>query len=289
MSQDKYSALWVSHSSIKDFLECPRAYFLGNVYKSPKSRRKIQIISPPLSLGKVVHDVIESLSVLPVERRFDESLVVRFDESWKNVSGMRGGFSSEEVEHRYKQRGKEMIQRVMNHPGPLKNRAVKIRQDLPWYWLSEQDGIILCGRIDWLEYLPESESVHIIDFKTGREKENDGSLQLPIYQLLAMNCQSRPVTKASYWYLGSNDYPQQVTLPDAETSRGELLSIAGRIKLARQLEKFACPTNGCRACRPYEAVLSGRALHVGLDEYGKDLYVIQDELRDEDSADSEIL
>lgn len=26
--QDKYSAVWVSHSSINDFLKCHRAYFL---------------------------------------------------------------------------------------------------------------------------------------------------------------------------------------------------------------------------------------------------------------------
>ena len=37
MAVDKYTAVWVSHSSMGDFLKCPRAYFLHNVYKDPKT------------------------------------------------------------------------------------------------------------------------------------------------------------------------------------------------------------------------------------------------------------
>src|SRR3989338_4517432 len=116
--KDKYTAVWVSHSSITDFLKCPRAYFLHNIYKK---------------------------------------------------------------------RGEEMLSYLGQNPGPLKNLAVKIKMDLPYYYLSEQDNIILCGKIDWLEYLPESDSVHIIDFKTGRGEEDKDSLQLPIYHLLVTN------------------------------------------------------------------------------------------------------
>ena len=69
MVRDKYSAVWVSHSSISDFLKCPRAYFLRNVYKDPATGHKITVVTPPLSLGTAVHEVIESLAVLPVEER----------------------------------------------------------------------------------------------------------------------------------------------------------------------------------------------------------------------------
>ena len=62
---DQYTAVWVSHTSISDFLQCPRAYYLKNVYKDPKTRHKIQLMSPPLALGQVVHSVLESLSILP--------------------------------------------------------------------------------------------------------------------------------------------------------------------------------------------------------------------------------
>ena len=62
MSKDPYKATWVSHSSIGDFLKCPRAYYLHNVYKDPGTRRKINIVNPALSLGVAVHEVLEGLA-----------------------------------------------------------------------------------------------------------------------------------------------------------------------------------------------------------------------------------
>ncbi|QQS44706.1 PD-(D/E)XK nuclease family protein [Candidatus Roizmanbacteria bacterium] len=96
----------------------------------------------------------------------------------------------------------------------MARKAVKIKEDLPHYWLSEEDNIILCGKIDWLEYLPETDSVHIIDFKTSKYDEDGDSLQLPIYYLLVTNTQKREVSKASYWYLERNDDLTEKELPD---------------------------------------------------------------------------
>ena len=49
---------------------------------------------------------------------------------------------------------------------------------------NEEENIILNGKIDWLEYVPEDDSIRVIDFKTGKNDEKEGSLQLPIYILL---------------------------------------------------------------------------------------------------------
>ncbi len=276
MASDKFSAVWVSHSSIGDFLKCPRAYYLKNVYKSPETGHKMSIMSPPLALGQSVHEVIEGLSVLPTETRFQESLIAKFDKSWQKVSGKRGGFSNPEQEQRYKQRGEEMLRRVMAHPGPLKNLAVKIKMDLPHFWLSESDEIILCGKIDWLEYFPDEDTVHIIDFKTGKNDEDSDSLQLPIYHLLVSNCQKRKATRASYWYIGRSDDLTAQTLPNLEEAKQKLLKIAKDIKLARKLNIFKCPQQtGCFACKPFEAVLKGEAEFVGLNDYGQDLFILK--------------
>ena len=185
MPKDKYTAVWVSHTSISDFLRCPRGYFLKNVYKDPKTGHKIKVMTPHLALGQAVHAVLESLSVLPVDKRFsDEPLLAKYKREWQKVSGQQGGFQSEQEEAGFYKRGEDMLRRVMDNPGPIKTLAVKIQQDLPYYWLSEDENIILCGKIDWLEYLPDSDAVHIIDFKTGKVKEDENSLQLPIYKLL---------------------------------------------------------------------------------------------------------
>ena len=274
---------------MSDFLKCPRAYYLRNVYKDPKTGHKMSITNPSLALGQTVHEVIEGLSVLPTDKRFNESLIAKFDRAWQKVSGKRGGFFTMEDELRYKKRGEEMLQRVMANPGPLKNLAVKIKMDLPNYWLSETDGIILCGKIDWLEYFPDTDTVHIIDFKTGKNDEDPESLQLPIYHLLVANCQKRQAVKASYWYLGRNDAPIEVPLPDLEDARQRVLKIAKEVKLARKLEIFKCPQQtGCFACKPFEAVLRGEAEFVGLNEYKQDLYVLKNGAT-ETEGESEVL
>ena len=277
MASDKYSAVWVSHTSISDFLNCPRSYFLKHVYKDPVTNHKIKLMSPALALGQAVHEVIEGLSILPGNERFDVPLISKYETVWKKVAGKLGGFSNPETEQRYKVRGEEMLMRVTDHPGPLAHQAVKIKMDLPNYWLSEEENIILCGKIDWLEYLPVTDSVHIIDFKTGKNDEDGDSLQLPIYLLLVDNCQKRNVEKASYWYIGRNDDLTPCTLPKIDEAEKKVLDVARKVKLARTLGKFACPTGGCMHCKPYEAILRNEAELVGTDEYNADVYIASDQ------------
>ncbi|OGD55426.1 hypothetical protein A3E73_01265 [Candidatus Beckwithbacteria bacterium RIFCSPHIGHO2_12_FULL_47_17] len=281
MAKDKFSAVWVSHSSISDWLACPRAYYLKNVYRDPKSRHKLTLMSPPLALGQIVHEVIEGLSTLAVARRFSEPLTLKFDRVWPKVAR----FFDENEAQKYKERGRQMLKNLMDHPGPLKNLAVKIKMDLPYFWLSEPDEIILCGRIDWLEYLAKEDAVHIIDFKTGRQDENDGSLQLPIYYLLATHTQERPVKKMSYWYLDHDNAPKSQSLPDPKKAAAKILKIAKEIKLARKLERFKCPHAGCRHCQPYEDILAGKAEFLDVDPKGYDLYI----RKTEEGKKSEIL
>ncbi len=290
MATDKYTALWVSYSSISDFKNCPRAYFLKNIYRDPKTGHKIKLVNPPLSLGQTVHEVVESLSVLPVEQRFKDSLIDKFDLTWNKVSGEKGGFTNKETEKKYKDRGKKMLERIIKNPGPLINLAVKIKMDLPYFWISEKDNIILCGKIDWLEYLPHSDRVNIIDFKTGKYDEKADSLQLPIYYLITTNCQKHKVEKASYWYIERNDKPTEQSLPDLQDAHNKVLEIAKKIKLTRQLRKFNCPhTNGCSFCRPYEAIIQGKAEFVGINEYKNDLYILDKPLDSKTEKKSSIL
>ncbi len=276
MAEDKYTATWVSHSSISDFLSCPRAYYLKHIYRDPKTGHKIKITSPPLSLGQIVHEVLESLSILPVEERFTISLVEKFNLLWSRVSGKKGGFLSEDAEQQYKKKGEEMLQRVMEHPGPLARLAVKIKMNLPYYFLSKEDNIILCGKLDWLEYVEKTDSVHIVDFKTSKTDEEEGSLQLPIYCLLAQHCQTKQVSGVSYWYLARNSNLTSVKLPDLPVEEKRILEIAKKIKLARKLNVFKCPNKtGCHECRPFEAILRGEGELVGTGTFREDVYIVE--------------
>ena len=229
-------------------------------------------MSPPLSLGQAVHEVVESLSILPTDKRFMKPLTEKYDEVWKKISGKIGGYLNDKTEKRFKERGRKMLVRLHDNPGPLTKLAVKIKADLPYYWLSEDENIILCGKIDWLEYLPKKNGVHIIDFKTGKSDENPKSLQLPIYYLLASNTQKRKVVKMSYWYIARNVKPTTQKMPDPRKAKIKILKIAKEIKLARSLERFPCKhKTGCRACRPYEKILRGEAELVGVNEFKQDV------------------
>lgn len=276
---DKYNSVWVSHSSIGDFLKCPRLYYLHNVYKNDKGR-KINITSPALSLGIAVHETLEGLSKYKAEERFLKPLEEVFEAEWKKVSGKQGGFKNEQEETEAKERGRNMVLRVSKNPGPLLNKTVKLSAGHngmpPNFFLSESENIILNGKIDWLEYIPEDDSIRVIDFKTGKNEEKADSLQLPIYLLLLNNLQKRKVSGAAYWYLDKDDKPVSVKLPDAKKSYEQVLEIARKIKAARERKEFNCPKggSGCFACRPFEKILKGQAEYIGIGGYGQDMYVV---------------
>lgn len=276
MPQDKYTSVWISNSSMNDFRQCQRLYYLRNIYKDPKTRRKINITNPSLTLGQTVHEVLEALALLPAEDRTRQPLLEIFDTVWEKYSGKRGGFRSVPEEAEYKERGKQMLKRVLNNPGPIANKAVRLpagnNNMPPNYFLSVDHNIILCGRIDWLEYVPETNSVHIIDFKTGKHEEKPDSMQLPIYCLLVKNCQKRNIHKVSYWYLSQENGIKEMALPDCDNAGKKILETALQMKQARSEGIFNCKRNGCYACLPFEAIINGEAELVNSIGY-QDVYI----------------
>ena len=275
MVQAKTFPLWVSHTSISDFLSCPRAYFLRHIYKDPMTGRKINIINPSMALGLTVHDVLETLADYSASERMKQPLLERFEKVWEHVSGELGGFRDETEEMQFKKRGLTMIERVLEHPGPLLNKAIRLHSpdDLPpRYMLSAEENIVLCGKVDWLEYFPDDDSVHIIDFKTGLRDEKEDSLQLPIYALLVKNLQRREIKRISYWYLERDNKPVEMGLPDFVKANQRVTDVAMAIKKLRQEGRYVCPRQGCFSCRPLENIVAGQAKWVKQSGY-MDVYI----------------
>jgi ATP-dependent helicase/DNAse subunit B len=277
--QDKYTAIWVSHSSMGDFLKCPRLYYLHNVYKDSATGRKMSIVTPHMSLGVAVHEVLESLADVSADARMERDLLAHYEKIWDTISGIRGGFASESEEMEFKSRGIAMLQNVKKDPRMLVNKRIKLPRETmnPNFFLSDEHNIILNGLIDWIEYLPETDSLHIVDFKTGKKLEEDSSLQLPIYLLLCNALQKRAVTRASYWYLESDTVVEK-SLPDAQEAYEDVLAVALRVKNARATNDMKCPkgADGCIHCRPYELILARdpRAKSVGVGQFKQDMYVV---------------
>ena len=93
-------------------------------------------MEPPLALGGLIHDIVEALSYVPTEERLNVPIIKQFEQEWKKVSGKKGGFKNKKQEDEYFERGKRMLQRILDNPGPLLKKAVKIPEELPQYWLS---------------------------------------------------------------------------------------------------------------------------------------------------------
>ena len=275
MAKDKFSAIWVSHSSMGDFIKCPRAYYLKNVYKDPRTGRKISTVSPALSLGQAVHNTLEPLALISADKRMDQPLKDIFEKEWKAVSGIQGGFESAEEEADAKARGLAMIERVIANPDPLKAKAIRLKDELPSYFISEPDNIILCGKVDWIMYDEATDGIHILDFKTGKNEENDDSLQLPIYLLLLKTLQKRKIVGASYWYLDKDNKPVAKELPTEEESYKRVMEIALQVKKSRESKKYECPrgAQGCFSCKPFEKIIKGEAKFVGIGGYNRDMYI----------------
>ena len=96
--------IFVSYTSLSDFLKCPRSYYLKNIYRDPKSGNRIQIASPHLSLGSTVHDSIKWFLEMQGQVTKDQ-LENKFRNFWLKYSGKRGGFTSKDEEAIFGRRG----------------------------------------------------------------------------------------------------------------------------------------------------------------------------------------
>ena len=264
------NTIWISYSGISDFEKCKRAYYYKHIYRNPKNNNRIQIVSPYLSLGTVVHETIERVAFFSPEKRVN--LLQSYEKIWEIYSGKKGGFVSEEQEQEFKQRGREMVLRA--EKSPIIKNPVFTFSGLPKFNLFE--NVELVGSIDWAEIMP-SRGIHIIDFKTGKNGEKNDSLQLPIYYILARENFKKKIEKASYWYLNSSEKPVSQDLGDTEAHLKKIKQIALKIKEAIMHNDFSCSSGykTCFACRDFDAVFSGTAENVGFDEkMKKELYYL---------------
>ncbi len=278
-------AIFLSHTSLNDFTNCPRAYYLKNVYRDPEHGFRLQIASPNISLGAVVHDVakwyledLDKPSLVSAEDKF-RSL-------WWKFHGKRGGFASDEEEAVFGKRGLSMVANFIKNAGRLGKMAPFA--NFPKYPLSNK--IILTGNMDFVGELPDG-TLLVIDFKTGVKDEKD-PIQLYIYAILSENYYQKPVTKASYWYLDREDTPREIILEPTEKTLDWLKEKGLQIQEAIEKNEWVCPEGEslCRHCRNYQAIIEGKGEFMFTDHaFKKEVYYLAPQALEtpmEDSGDN---
>lgn len=266
--------IYLSYTSLKDFLKCPRAYYLKNIYKDPKSGFRIQIASPYLTLGSTVHDSVKWY--LDTGRSASiEDLIKKYRNFWLKYRGKKGGFISDEEEGNFGRRGLKMIDNFFTNVQNLEKSA----KDVTFPKFNLIENIVLIGNFDFIGE-KEDGTLHVVDFKTG-EKDEEETLQLYIYAILAESNLEKNVSAASFWYLDREDKPREIVLDPLEPKLEWLKIKALEIKEAINKNEWTCIKDdaqdgaSCRDCRDYRAIIDGKGQFQFSDyRYKKDVYFL---------------
>lgn len=264
------NAILVSYTSLTDFLKCPRAYYLKNIYRDSRQGYKLQIASPYLTLGAIVHDVIKWYLEAEYKPTKEES-VKKFRNLWLKYRLKKGGFASVEQEAEFGKRGLKMLDNFLDHADVLEKCAPFLH--FPKFKLV--DDILLFGNMDFIGEC-EDGSLHVVDFKTGSKDENS-ALQLNIYAILAEANLQKPVSKASFWYLDRDDGPKNIVLDPLDGQIEYLKQKGLELKEAILKNEWVCvdSPNLCRNCRDYQDILDGKGEYLFADNsFKKEVYFL---------------
>ena len=262
--------IFVSYTSLSDFLKCPRAYFLKNIYRDPKTGFRVQVASPYLSLGSTVHDGVKWFLDLKGQVT-KKQLEDKFRNLWLKYRGKKGGFESREQEADFGKRGLKMLDNFFTNADKLEKITHKI--DFPK--LNLFDEVILMGNFDFVGE-KEDGTLVVCDFKTGANDEKD-PIQLYIYAILAEANLGKEVSSASFWYLDRDDAPREIVLDPLEPKLEWLKVKAGELKEAIGQGNWICIKGAelCNECKIYTALTSGKGEFQFSDyRYKKDVYFL---------------
>ncbi len=265
------NAIYLSYTSLNDFLRCPRSFYLKNVYRDPTTSFKLQITSPFLTLGSTVHDAIKWFLEAPNPKPPLEALLAKYRNFWLKYRLKRGGFLTEEEEATFGKRGIQMLENFYINYHKLAALVAPI--EFPKYPLAED--VILMGNTDYIGMLPDG-SLQVVDFKTGAHDE-ESRLQLYIYAILAESNYQKPVSSVNFWYLDRESDLREVVLDPLEDTLKFLKDKALEIKDAIVEGNWVCVKGEglCKDCRDYLAVIGGRGEFMFSDHrYKKEVYFL---------------
>ena len=248
-----YSKIY-SPSKLGMFFQCPKQYhfyYLDPIYSRMKNelKRHPDNIWKFHTLGKAVHNAITLFYHLPTEQRTERSLLEQLKKTW--VSEIQwnkkpplekwGGFKTiEEERDSYRQAIlmlKNFLEIAEIKPKieylPTENFRRSIDDYLDLITPLNQNFDI-SGKFDLI--VGDIDSLHIIDFKTGKREDVD-DFQLRFYRVLAEAKFKKPVKKASLYFLKKGsikefDFEKEKT----EEIKKEIIEKIKEIKATKNFE-----------------------------------------------------
>lgn len=246
------------------FAQCPKSYhfyYLDPVYSPMKGelKRMPQNIYSFHTLGKAVHNALTLFYHSPPEQRGKDQLKEHLKQTWRSEVmrqknpplGKWGGFGTLEEERESYKEALEMLTNFAEMveadfeieylPTADFTHSIKDYQDLITPLSNDFD---ISGKFDLVAR--EGNSLHIVDFKTGK-KEEESPFQLRFYKILAEEKFKKPVKKASFYFLKTGNKKEfGLEKEKTEEIKEEIL---GKIDGIMRTENFeTSPGKLCQFC-----------------------------------------
>ncbi|MDB4349522.1 ATP-dependent helicase [Omnitrophica bacterium] len=220
----------LSYTQLDMYNKCPLQYKFSYIYRIPTRRRNA------LTFGSNVHSTLEDFFTLIQQGKpvSEKALFDLFDKHWDSF-----GYTSRMDESNYKKSGAKALKvfyekhkSIFGRPPLFLEKKIDLRVG----------DFMLDVRIDRIDDLGKGK-VEIIDYKTGRPKDDDfvsSSLQLSIYALACKEVLKLEPSLVSFYYVNPNKKVTTTrTAEDYENTKKTIVEAGSRI-LAEEFE----PTPG---------------------------------------------
>ncbi len=271
--------------------KCPKEYhftYLDPIYSQMKNqlKRQPENIWGFNTLGKAVHNAITLFYHLPEEQRTEKNLLEQLKNTWRSEVmpfedpplGKWGGFETTEEERDYYRQAIVMLRNFLkiadSSPSleylPTNNFTRSIEDYINLITPLTEDFDI-SGKFDLITR--KGNSLHIIDFKTGKQKDVD-YFQLRFYKLLAESKFEKPVKKASLYFLKTANVQGLDFQKQTEEIKKEVIEKINQIKNSKDFP--AKPSKLCKFCLfktfcPKKTAISQKTEDIKEEDFADDL------------------
>ncbi len=236
-----------SYSQLNLYEACPRKYEYAYVLKVP------QRPNAALSFGSTVHNTLRDFYTLfrqsqrglegIVKEPSVEDLLSLYEKNWVST-----GYESSKQEQQRKEEGRGIMKEYFENTFNPKEQPLRLEESFNVH-MGETVFVGKIDRIDFVENKGEEMEVCIIDYKTGKEKEDKDvkdDLQLPLYALFAQEKLGFNVVKAQYIYVETGKVLEaDISKERRELAKKKLLEVVDLVKKGRF---NATPGYLCRYC-----------------------------------------
>jgi DNA helicase-2/ATP-dependent DNA helicase PcrA len=237
----------VSYSQLNTYEDCPKKYKYSYVLRVPSKPHA------SLSFGSTIHNTLKDFYTLLkdsregfegiVEKPTEEKLLELYDMHW-----LSHGYDSKAHEEKRRLSGKSMLKKYFKDLYSEDQKPFRLEESFSVH-VGESVFVGKIDRIDIVDDSKERIEVEIIDYKTGKVKNDSNikkDLQLPLYALFAEQKLGLKVVAAKYVFVEYGEVVEvDVSEQRKEEARERVVEIIEKIR-----ENDFSPTPGylCSYC-----------------------------------------